>query len=137
MKSISCLRHYWLLRDRKKFRRGCILLAFFSLICTKIAIKYFDGLLFVETFDCNIAFIDIIVQPLTDYQLFVSLSSITLKNILFCFYEKSNFRPIQKSVSLKTLYIYTHHLKEQQPLGFKVYSENIHSFIQQTSENCC
>lgn len=43
--------------------------------------------MFVETFDCNIAFIDRIVQPLTTCQLFVGLSSITLKNTFFVWWK--------------------------------------------------
>lgn len=55
---------------------------------------------FVETFDCNIAFIDIIVQPLTSCQLFLSLSSIILKNILF-YLVKNPISHQYKNVPLK------------------------------------
>lgn len=98
--------------------------------------KCFDGLLFVETFDCNVAFIDIIVQPLTGCQLFVSLSSITLKNVLFCL-MKNPISDQYKKCSFKTTLHLNPSFERMQLLVFKVYSENIHSFIQQTYENCC
>lgn len=58
--------------------------------------KYFDPPMFVETFDFNYAFEDVIVQPLISCQLFVSLSSITLKNIIFCLMKNPVFHQYKK-----------------------------------------